>query len=137
MSRAARPEREAFRPRPRIVVVNDDAVQLAILVGLPRKGGHSVLPCDGSSHARNRRMAVLPPSALAGTLRIQQDPHPSMRLLIHTGPTEYQISEKLAEIGIRREHVVFKPVTDLSALVRRIELLTGARQESCDTQHTM
>jgi two-component system, OmpR family, response regulator len=69
------------------------------------------------------RLPGLNGEALA--LRIHEQA-PSMRFLIYTGSAEYEVSEALKAIGVRRERVILKPVSDLSVLVRCIELLLDA-----------
>ena len=42
---------------------------------------------------------------------------PSLRFLIHTGSTAYQLSPSLTEIGIGDEDVFRKPLADMSVIV--------------------
>lgn len=49
---------------------------------------------------------------------------PEIRFIIHTGSMDYVLSEDLIRMGMRPEHVLLKPVTDLSILVGIIEDLT-------------
>lgn len=48
---------------------------------------------------------------------------PDLRFLIHTGSVGYRLSEELKEIGMRAEHVLLKPLDDLSELIEGIEKL--------------
>ncbi len=45
---------------------------------------------------------------------------PGMRYIIYTGSADYHLSEGLKNIGIRHEHVFFKPQQDLSVFVAAI-----------------
>jgi len=45
----------------------------------------------------------------------------SLRFLIYTGSTDYQVPPSLSEIGIRADHVFKKPLSDLIRLVAAIE----------------
>lgn len=45
---------------------------------------------------------------------------PDMRFLIHTGSVDYQLTQKLKNIGIRQEHIFLKPIPDLSIFVDAI-----------------
>jgi len=44
----------------------------------------------------------------------------SMRFLIYTGSTEYQLSDVLKTIGLKKEHIYLKPQRDLSVFVKGI-----------------
>ncbi len=45
---------------------------------------------------------------------------PSLKFLIHTGSTEYQLSESLIKIGIGDQDVFRKPLTDMSVIVEAV-----------------
>ncbi|MCP4750214.1 MAG: response regulator [Proteobacteria bacterium] len=47
----------------------------------------------------------------------------NIRFLIHTGSVDYRISKELDKIGVRPEHVFYKPQPDLSLFVEKIEAL--------------
>ena len=54
---------------------------------------------------------------------------PGMRFLIHTGAADLAISDELQAIGVGTEHMLLKPIIDMTVIVDRItELLavTGA-----------
>lgn len=55
--------------------------------------------------------------------------YPEQRHIIYTGSISYNLSEKLAELGMRPEHVFLKPVRVLSLLVKCIKELAGENQE--------
>ncbi len=46
-----------------------------------------------------------------------------LRFLIHTGSIDYRLSNDLLELGVSPEHVMLKPLSDLSILVDKIEAL--------------
>ena len=48
---------------------------------------------------------------------------PTMRFLIYTGSTEYQLSDVLKAIGLKKEHIYLKPQRDLSVFVTGIRNL--------------
>jgi len=50
--------------------------------------------------------------------------NPSMRFVIHTGSLEYEIPNRLRNIGINEQHVIHKPLYDMQLLVERISQLT-------------
>jgi len=41
---------------------------------------------------------------------------PDLRFLIHTGSAAYEVTKELYKIGIRKKHVFFKPIKDLSLI---------------------
>ena len=47
----------------------------------------------------------------------------SMRFIIHTGSSSYTLSDELKNIGIRNEHLFFKPLEDLYTVVEAVEEL--------------
>lgn len=49
----------------------------------------------------------------------------SVIYFIHTGSTKYQLPPNLMDFGITEEDIFFKPVTDLTVFIDRIEKLTG------------
>jgi DNA-binding NtrC family response regulator len=51
---------------------------------------------------------------------------PELKFLIHTGSTDYFVSESLNEIGVHNEMIFRKPLVDLSVLTKGIlSLLEG------------
>lgn len=46
---------------------------------------------------------------------------PTMRFIIYTGSTEYQLSYALKTIGLRKEHIFLKPQRDLTVFVKAIK----------------
>ena len=49
--------------------------------------------------------------------------YPNMRFIIHTGSSEYTIPEALAEIGLTSDHIVLKPLSDMSILTKSINIV--------------
>ncbi|MFH2131454.1 MAG: response regulator [bacterium] len=52
---------------------------------------------------------------------------PQIRFLIHTGSVDYRLSAELLEIGVRPEHVFYKPQHELALFVDKIEDLLKDR----------
>jgi len=50
--------------------------------------------------------------------------YPELKYLIHTGSAGYEMPEHLIELGIRADHVFFKPMIDLKLLVRLLRSLS-------------
>ncbi len=48
---------------------------------------------------------------------------PELRFLIHTGSIDYRLSTELIDLGLSSDHVILKPLSDLTALVDKIEAL--------------
>ncbi len=46
---------------------------------------------------------------------------PSMRFIIYTGSTEYQLSNVLRSVGIEKAHIFLKPQRDLSVFMSTIK----------------
>ena len=56
--------------------------------------------------------------------------HPETRFVIHTGSVGYMLSEDLKSIGMKKEHVFFKPVPDLTVLVEAVLKLMEEHSEN-------
>jgi len=52
---------------------------------------------------------------------------PQIRFLIHTGSVDYRLSSELLAVGIRPDHVFYKPQHDLTLFVKKIEQLLEER----------
>jgi len=50
--------------------------------------------------------------------------YPGIKFIIHTGSGDYQLSDEMRAAGIRPEHMILKPVTELGALVNLITKLS-------------
>lgn len=48
-----------------------------------------------------------------------------MRFIIHTGSVDYVLSKELLVIGMSREDIFFKPVANLTLIVKAIEKIVG------------
>jgi DNA-binding NtrC family response regulator len=48
---------------------------------------------------------------------------PDLRFLIHTGSIDYRLSEELLALGLTHKHIIFKPLSDLTSLIDKIEEL--------------
>lgn len=59
---------------------------------------------------------------MSGDMLIQEinSVQPKTRFVIHTGSVGYMLSEDLKSIGMKKEHVFFKPVPDLTVLVSAV-----------------
>lgn len=44
-----------------------------------------------------------------------------LKIIIFTGSVDYTLPEELRRLGLRRSNILFKPLTDLSLLVKMIE----------------
>ncbi len=48
---------------------------------------------------------------------------PQLRFLIHTGSVGYHLPEELIRIGMRPEHILIKPLSDMMLLINRLNAL--------------
>ncbi|MCK5074951.1 MAG: response regulator [Calditrichia bacterium] len=46
--------------------------------------------------------------------------HPKMVFLIYTGSVNFHLSEELKSLGILKEHIYLKPLSDLTILVNKV-----------------
>ena len=49
---------------------------------------------------------------------------PDLKFIIHTGSTWFELTDGLKRAGVRREHLLYKPVDDLTDIVRVVLDLT-------------
>lgn len=54
---------------------------------------------------------------------------PEMKFVVHTGSTWFELTEGLKKAGVRREHLLYKPVVDLIEIVRVVLELAGRNPE--------
>lgn len=43
--------------------------------------------------------------------------YPAMKFIIHTGSTDYFIPEEIQKIGVKNDHLLMKPVLDLTDII--------------------
>ncbi|MEZ5359761.1 MAG: response regulator [Candidatus Zixiibacteriota bacterium] len=55
---------------------------------------------------------------------------PGLRFLIHTGSREYTLSDSLVRLGVKQEHVIYKPLKELCTLIDGITLLVNEKVDS-------
>jgi len=53
---------------------------------------------------------------------------PSAKFLIHTGSTNYDVPEELAELGVKIEDVFQKPLADMSVIFNAIKRQFGKKE---------
>ena len=58
-------------------------------------------------------------------IKILHNRYPEMKFMIHTGSCEFKITEELGKIGLGKDNIIIKPVTDLKKLIERIKFITG------------
>jgi len=64
-------------------------------------------------------------SGIDGTRTIQRikEIQPNAKFFVFTGSLEFQITKDLAELGLKEEYVVYKPISDLSIIADKISTL--------------
>ncbi len=117
--------------RIRILVVDDEPSICESLVDYLEDFSYDVLAACGAQEALEilakepRDVAIidirLP--GMNGDKLVMKAHHlqPDLHFLIHTGSSNYQPSEELLKIGIKREHIFTKPVRNLILLKEAIE----------------
>lgn len=51
--------------------------------------------------------------------------HSDLKFVIHTGSTWFELTDSLKQAGVKREHLLYKPVVDLIEIVRVVLDLAG------------
>ncbi len=113
-----------------ILVVDDESVVKENLAGYLEDEGFTVYTAASGEEALSliERQAIdigiidmCLPGMDGNTLILKaQQRQPVMQFLIHTGSTNYMLPQSLIEIGLVPEHVLRKPLSDLSVLTRMI-----------------
>lgn len=57
---------------------------------------------------------------------------PEMRFLIHTGSISYRLPRNLLEIGVRKEHVFFKPIKDMKIFSMALDNLMNEQEHETE-----
>jgi DNA-binding NtrC family response regulator len=123
--------------RPRVLVVDDEeAIRINLVAFLEDEGFHvagagtgeealSMLGEDSfDASLVDMRLPGMDGNAFilrAHTLR------PSLKFIIYTGSVSYVVPPELKAIGVRRKHVFFKPLNDMTLLSNAIMDLTEER----------
>ena len=63
--------------------------------------------------------------AMSGDVLVARslEKRPGLRFIIHTGSVDYHLTEELGRLGVKSEHVFFKPLIDLTPLLDAIDEL--------------
>ncbi len=113
-----------------ILLVDDEQFILDSLKGFLEDYDFSVFPANSAEEAlelvKERTFDAgiidLRLPSMSGEMLIQSihNMRPEIRFIIHTGSVGYTLSEDLKSIGMKSEHVFFKPMADLTILVDAI-----------------
>ena len=113
-----------------LLIVDDERFILDSLSGFLEDYDFSVFQADSAESALeileetgidaavvDLRLPVMSGETLIHTIHQR---FPDIRFLIHTGSVGYKLTKDLKTIGLRDDHVFFKPVPDLSKLVEKL-----------------
>ncbi|MBU2510893.1 response regulator [bacterium] len=122
-----------------ILVVDDERFILDSLTGFLEDYDFQVSRAESAEEAlevlkeKTFQVAVidLRLPGMSGDLLIQNinKQYPQIRFVIHTGSVGYVLSEDLKSIGMKLNHVFFKPMPDLTVLVETILTLVNNNDE--------
>jgi two-component system, OmpR family, response regulator len=114
----------------RILIIDDELSLLKSLVAFFEDEGFSVRGATSGENGLEILMmekmdAVIIDMRLPGidgndTIVKAYELQPSLRFLIHTGSTDYQIPPSLHHIGITKDAIFLKPLMDLSVLAEAV-----------------
>lgn len=118
-----------------ILVVDDEAPVRISLAAYLEDEGFCVRVADSAEHALEQ-LGLEPPALAVVDLRLpgmdgaalileMAKRFPGMSFLIHTGSTRFSLSNELKAVGLRDEHIFFKPILDMSEMVGKIRALLG------------
>ncbi|MEJ2638951.1 MAG: response regulator [Desulfosarcinaceae bacterium] len=54
---------------------------------------------------------------------------PTLHFIIHTGSVEYRLSDALKAIGLHKDHIFIKPITDLASIVTAIQAMAARKEQ--------
>ena len=115
----------------KILVIDDEPFIRESLVGFLEDCDYDVSSAESAEQALhllretpyNVAIVNLRLPGMNGDMFIQEINRlvPQIRFLIHTGSVDYRLSKKLLDIGVRPDHVFYKPQHDLMLFVDTIE----------------
>jgi len=127
----------ADRADVKILIIDDEPFIRESLAGFLEDGDYCVSSADSAEQAMNLlqkdpydiAIVDLRLPGMNGDAFIQEVDQlvPGIRFLIHTGSVDYRLSNELLAVGIKPEHVFYKPQHDLTHFVDTIELLLKER----------
>ncbi len=113
-----------------VLIVDDEQFILDSLTGFLEDFEFNVTRAESAESALNlikektyqAAIIDLRLPGISGDMLIKQinNVHADTRFVIHTGSVGYMLSEDLKSIGMRKEHVFFKPIPDLTVLVEAV-----------------
>jgi len=120
-------------PEIKILVIDDEPFIRESLVGFLEDCDFNISSADSAEQALNLlrqttfdvAIVDLRLPGMNGDVFIQEinSLAPHIRFLIHTGSVDYHLSKKLIDIGVRTDHVFYKPQHDLTLFVNTIDNL--------------
>ena len=119
----------------RIIVVDDEKTVLLNLIAYLEDEGFDVIGAENAEQALEL-IAKEKPDVGIIDLRLPgmngnelilavHKLQPSMKVMIHTGSTDYVLPNELETIGICEEQVIHKPVSDMQIICDVIKKLLG------------
>jgi len=119
----------------RIIIVDDEKTILLNLIAYLEDEGFDVIGAESAEQALELIVKENPDVGIID-LRLPEmngnelilaahKLRPSMKVLIHTGSTDYILPNELEAIGICEEQVIHKPVSDMKIICDAIKKLLG------------
>ncbi len=121
-----------------VLVVDDETSVCKSLTGFLEDYDFEVVSCPSAEQALEQwdeqvcdvaivdmRLPGMDGDALIMKLH---DRSPGTRFLIYTGSVDYCLSSALEDIGVRHNHVLHKPLPDLSIIVDRLHDLLSSEE---------
>ncbi len=122
---------------PRVLVVDDDAAVRHTLEAFLLDEGFEVDTAASGEEALDR-LACQPTEVAVVDIRLPgmngneliqlaHRRYPGLRFLVYTGATEYALPSGLLEAGLQPEHLLHKPLFDMTVMSRAIVALAEPR----------
>jgi DNA-binding NtrC family response regulator len=117
----------------KVLIIDDEKMLLDNLKAFLEDEGYEV-EASRTAESGLSKLNIFKPDAVIVDLRLQgvngetfvktaYGINPELRFLIHTGSKEYELSRELQQMGLSQEHIVYKPIADLSQLSNRLQHL--------------
>lgn len=117
----------------RLLIVDDEATVRNSLAAFLEDYGHQITTAPSAEDALvlidnqpfdvaivDLRLPALTGDAMIPRAHLLQ---PKLRFLIHTGSVDFQITEELRDLGMEDDHVLSKPVPDMTRFLTLIQSL--------------
>ena len=120
----------------KILIIDDERALLDNLTAFLEDEGYQI-ETSATAESGLSKLRTFLPDAIIVDLRLQgvngetfvktaHGINHDLKFLIHTGSREYEISSDLKKIGLDENHIIYKPIPDLSLLSTQLDQILSS-----------